>query len=212
MQLQSSYVHGAHDIPLIGEPIGSYLDALAARFGEHDALVVPHQGIHWTYEEFNERVTRVAAGLLGLGLQPGARVGIWSQNCAEWVLVQFATARAGLVMVNINPAYRRAELEYVLDKVQCSALILSPAFKSSDYIGIVRELVPELGHADAGALRSARLPQLRHVIRLGAERTPGMSNFDALLAEPDAAALARRKAPPSAITISSITASSSAKR
>jgi fatty-acyl-CoA synthase len=191
MQPQSSYVHGAHDLPLIGEPIGPHLDAIAARCGANDALVVPHQGIHWTYTEFNQRVTRVAAGLLGLGLEAGARVGIWSQNCAEWVLVQFATARAGLVLVNINPAYRRAELEYVLDKVQCSALILSPAFKSSDYIGILQDLVPELGHAEAGAVRSARLPHLRHVVRLGLDRTPGMSNFDALLAEPDAAALAR---------------------
>jgi fatty-acyl-CoA synthase len=189
MQPNLSYVHGASDLPLIGEPIGPYLDAIAARFGDSDALIVPHQDVHWTYTEFNDRVTRLAAGLLGLGLQPGARVGIWSQNCAEWVLVQFATARAGLIMVNINPAYRRAELEYVLDKVQCSALILSPGFKSSDYIAMVREVVPEIQHSRPGALESARLPQLRHVIRLGAEHTPGMLNFDTLLAEPGAEAM-----------------------
>ena len=103
MQSKLSYVHGAHDLPLIGNTIGLFLKNIAARHGDNDALVVPHQDVCWTYREFDERVTRLAAGLLKLGLQPGDRVGIWSQNCAEWVLVQFATARAGLIMVNINP-------------------------------------------------------------------------------------------------------------
>jgi fatty-acyl-CoA synthase len=190
MQQSLSYVHGAHGVPLIGESIGVHLAAVAARFGDNEALVVRHQDIRWTYREFDERVTRLAAGLLRLGLQPRARVGIWAQNCAEWVLVQFATARAGLIMVNINPAYRRSELEYVLDKVQCSALILAPAFKSSDYIGMIQDLAPEIHHAEPGALQSARLPHLRHVVRLGAEATPGMFNFDELLAQPGAEELA----------------------
>jgi fatty-acyl-CoA synthase len=191
VQENLSYVHGANDVPLIGTTIGPYLAAMAARVGGNDAVVVPHQNIRWTYREFDERVTRLAAALLRLGLNPGDRVGIWSQNCAEWVLVQFATARAGLIMVNINPAYRRSELEYVLDKVQCSALILAPAFKSSDYIGMVQEVVPEIHHARPGALQSERLPRLRHVIRLGEERTPGMFNFNDLLGVPDAACLDR---------------------
>ena len=190
MQQSLSYVHGAHEVPLIGESIGVHLASIAQRFGDNDALVVRHQNIRWTYREFDERVTRLAAGLLGLGLEPGARVGIWAQNCAEWVLVQFATARAGLIMVNINPAYRRSELEYVLNKVRCSALILAPAFKSSDYIGMVQEIAPEIHHCKPGALQSLRLPHLRHVVRLGAERTPGMANFDELLAPPGAEALA----------------------
>ena len=184
MQENLSYVHGAHDVPLIGATIGPYLASVAARHGDSDAVVVPHQNVRWSYREFDERVTRVAAGLLKLGLRPGDRVGIWSQNCAEWVLVQFATARAGLIMVNINPSYRRSELEYVLDKVQCSALILAPAFKSSDYIAIVRDVVPAIHHARPGALQSERLPHLRHVIRLGDERTDGMFNFSDLLAPP----------------------------
>jgi fatty-acyl-CoA synthase len=191
MQNNLSYVHGAHDVPLIGVTIGTYLESMAQRFGPNEALVVPHQNVRWTYQEFDERVTRLAAGLLKLGLHPGDRIGIWSQNCAEWVLVQFATARAGLVMVNINPSYRRSELEYVLDKVQCSALILAPAYKSSDYIGMVQDVVPEIHHAKPGALQSERLPQLRQVIRLGAGKTPGMLNFDELLAEPDAEQRAR---------------------
>jgi fatty-acyl-CoA synthase len=189
MQQSLSYVHGAHEVPLIGESIGVHLASIAARFGDNDALIVRHQNIRWTYREFDERVTRLAAGLLGLGLDPGARVGIWAQNCAEWVLVQFATARAGLVMVNINPAYRRSELEYVLGKVQCSALILAPAFKSSDYIGMIQEIAPEIHHCKPGALQSTRLPHLRHVVRLGAEQTPGMFNFDELLVPPSAEAL-----------------------
>jgi fatty-acyl-CoA synthase len=186
MQQTVSYVHGAHEVPLIGESIGVHLAGIAARFGDDEALVVRHQDIRWTWREFDERVTRLAAGLLRLGLQPGDRVGIWAQNCAEWVLVQFATARAGLIMVNINPAYRRSELEYVLDKVQCSALVLAPAFKSSDYIGMVQDVVPEIHHSRPGELQSARLPHLRHVVRLGPDPTPGMFNFDELLAPPSA--------------------------
>jgi len=179
--MQLSYVHGAHQVPLIGETIGSYLDSVAERFGEQEALIVAHQDVRWTYREFHQRVNDLAAGLLRLGLNPGDRVGIWSQNCAEWVLTQFATAKAGLIMVNINPAYRRTELEYVLDKVQCSALILAPSFKSSDYIAILQDVVPEIHHCQAGALRSGRLPHLKQVIRLGTGKTPGMLNFDDLL-------------------------------
>ena len=180
MHASPSYVHGAHDTPLIGETIGPFLARIAREYGANDALVVPHQDVRWTYSEFDARVSRLAAGLLALGLQPGDRIGIWSQNCAEWVLVQFATARAGLVMVNINPAYRRSELEYVLDKVGCAALVLAPAFKSSDYLAILQDVVPEICSSAPGQLRSARLPQLRHVIRLGVDATPGMHNFDAV--------------------------------
>jgi fatty-acyl-CoA synthase len=190
MQAKPSYVHGAHELPLIGETIGTFLAGVAEKYGGKEALVVPHQQVRWTYAELDERVTRLAAGLLELGLRPGDRVGIWSQNCAEWVLVQFATARAGLVLVNINPAYRRSELEYVLAKVQCAALILAPAFKSSDYLAIIADVVPELGAGKPGMLHSSALPQLRHVIRLGADRTPGMWNFDDLLAPPSAEQLA----------------------
>ena len=181
-----SYVHGASDVPLIGQTIGPFLSMIAARHGEREALVVPHQDVRWTYAEFNDKVTRVAAGLLDLGLHPGDRVGIWSQNCAEWVLVQFATARAGLVMVNINPAYRRAELAYVLEKVHCAALILAPAFKSSDYLAILADVIPTLAASEPGQLHAPALPRLRHIIRLGEQRTPGMFNFHQLLATPTA--------------------------
>jgi len=187
----ASYVHGAHDTPLIGATIGDFLETITARYGANDALVVPHQGVRWTYAEFNARVTQLAAGLARLGLLPGDRVGIWSPNCAEWVLTQFATARAGLVMVNINPAYRRSELEFALDKVGCSALILAPSFKSSDYLAILNDVVPELRTARPGQLASARLPALRHVIRLGVEHTPGMWNFAAVIEQANEADVAQ---------------------
>jgi fatty-acyl-CoA synthase len=185
-----SIVAGATSVPLIEKTIGAYLDEVASRWPDREALVVCHQGVRWTYREFLQRVNALAANLIKIGLKPGDRIGIWSQNCSEWVLTQFATAKAGLVMVNINPAYRRHELEYVLNKVGCTALILAPSFKSSDYLDILRSLAPELASCPAGALQAERLPQLKTVIRMGAERSPGMRNFNDLLAAPTALALA----------------------
>ncbi|AWK85799.1 AMP-binding protein [Azospirillum thermophilum] len=193
-KLTQSYVHGASDKPLIGETIGAHLDRVAAAAPDRPALVVRHQGVRWTYSEFKRRVDALAAGFLALGLKPGDRIGIWSQNNSEWVLTQFATAKAGLILVNINPAYRLHELEYAVNKVGCTALILAPAFKSSDYIGMVRTLAPELDRCRPGDLSSHKLPSLKTVIRLGAEKTPGMLNFDDIpgLARPaDVAELGR---------------------
>lgn len=172
-----SYVHGASDVPLIGETIGAYLDRVVERHPERDALVVRHQDVRWSWRELQRRVDELACGLVRAGLAPGDRIGIWSQNCAEWVLMQFATAKAGLVLVNINPAYRRAELEYALAKVGCRALVLAPAFKTSDYLAILRDVAHELDACEPGALRSAALPALELVVRLGEARTAGMRNF-----------------------------------
>ena len=179
-----SYVHGASDKPLIGQTIGRYFDDACARNAGREALVVRHQNVRLTYAELRLKVDALACGLRRLGLEPGDRVGIWSQNNHEWTLTQFATAKAGLVLVNINPAYRRSELEYALNKVGCRALILSPSFKSSDYLAMLADLAPELAHCEPGLLRSHRLPTLEIVIRLGAERSPGMLNFGDLLAPP----------------------------
>src|SRR6266571_3611010 len=131
---QPSYVHGASTIPLIGETIGVHFDRIVERFGERDALIVRHQDLRWSYRDLRQRVDAFAAGLLTLGLMPGERIGIWSPNNAEWVVAQFATAKAGLILVNINPAYRVAELEYALNKVGCAALITAASFKTSNYI------------------------------------------------------------------------------
>jgi len=174
---QLSYVHGASDIPLIGETIGSHFDRIVERHGARDALIVRHQHIRWSYRELQAEVDAFAAGLVALGLKPGERVGIWSPNNAEWVVAQFATAKAGLILVNINPAYRLAELEYALNKSGCVALITASRFKTSDYIGMLRDLAPELATASPGNLHAARLPELRLVITIGDDSEAGMVPF-----------------------------------
>jgi len=175
-----SFVHGAHDVPLLYETIGQALDRTAARFAQCDALLVPHQDIRWTYAELKERVDTLAAAFVALGLAPGERIGIWAPNCAEWTLTQFASAKAGLILVNINPAYRLSELEFALNKVSCKALVTAAQFKTSNYIEMLNALAPELANCVPGKLRCVRLPQLRSVIRLGEQVTPGFFNFDAL--------------------------------
>lgn len=181
-----SYVHGASDVPLIGLTIGRYFDDVVARWGERDAIVCRHQDIRWTYRELLAQADRLASGLLALGLRPGDRVGIWSQNTIEWLLAQIGTARAGLVLVTINPAYRREELRHALTRVGCRALILAPRFKSSDYLAMLAELAPELGSSEPGRLSSMTLPDLQFVIRTGEETTPGTFSFGDILALGDA--------------------------
>jgi fatty-acyl-CoA synthase len=172
-----SYVHGVSDQPLIGETVSGLFDRIAAGHGDNEALVVTHQQIRWTYRELKEHVDRLAAGLVALGLDAGERVGIWAPNCAEWVVIQFATARAGLILVNINPAYRLGELEYALNKVGCRALILAPEFKSSDYHAMMGELAPEIATARPGELEAASVPDLRCLITLSEQDTPGFLNY-----------------------------------
>jgi len=159
-----SYVSGASTEPLLYQTVGQVLERAAQRWPARDALVVPHQGICWSWRELDRAATELAAGLLRWGLQPGDRVGIWSPNRFEWVVTQFATAKAGLILVNINPAYRLAELEFALNKVGCKALVLAPRFKASDYVGMLQQLAPELAGGLPGELRLARLPQLRVAI------------------------------------------------
>jgi fatty-acyl-CoA synthase len=137
-----SYIHGTSPLPLIGETIGANLDRTVASYPDRDALVAVHQDVRWTYAEFGERVDRVARGLVAAGLRPGDRMGIWAPNCVEWVLVQYASAKAGVILVNINPAYRTSELEYVLAQSGCRLLISARQFKSSDYVAMVNEVAP----------------------------------------------------------------------
>ncbi|HKW52487.1 MAG TPA: AMP-binding protein [Stellaceae bacterium] len=177
-RLTQSYVHGASDVPLIGDTIGTYFDQAAERWGERDALIVRQQNVRWTYGELKERVDAFAAGLLALGLAPGDRVGIWSPNNAEWVVTQLATAKAGIILVNINPAYRLSELDYALNKVGCKALVTADHFKTSDYVGMLRELAPEIEGSAPGALRSRRLPALKTLIRIGPPGARGFFAFD----------------------------------
>ncbi|MCX7062514.1 MAG: AMP-binding protein [Gammaproteobacteria bacterium] len=180
----SSYVHGASGVPLIGDTIGRHFDAICARHGDREAVIDLGQQRRLRYADLREQVDRLACGLLRLGLVNGDRVGIWSPNRIEWTLLQFATAKAGLVLVNINPAYRLSELEYALNRVGCRALVSASQFKSSDYLAMLAELAPELRDSSPGALTAARLPALQMVIRLGSDATPGMLNFDDLLVAP----------------------------
>lgn len=177
MSRMPSYVHGASATPLLSQTIGQFFDFACDNWATRPALVVRHQNVRLTYSELRRSVDELAAGLLALGLEPGDRIGIWSPNNMEWVLAQFATAKVGLILVNINPAYRLSELEYALNKVGCNALILAEQFKTSDYIGMLRELAPELTTAAPGSLASRRLPELRIVIALGEERRAGIYRF-----------------------------------
>jgi fatty-acyl-CoA synthase len=165
--------------------VGDVLDQAAARWPDRDALLVPHQGVRWSWRELHSKARDLAASLLALGLQPGDRIGMLAPNRAEWVLVQFGTAYAGLILVNINPAYRPPELEYALNKVGCRALITETALKTSDYISILQSLLPELTSAVPGELHAKSLPDLRFVIRLGTDKTQGMFNFDDVIALAD---------------------------
>src|SRR6202051_623141 len=173
-----SYVCGVADAPLLGDTIGRCLDSAARRWTDREALVSPGHGVRWTWKEFSERVDAVAAGFLALGLEPGARIGVWSLNRPEWTLTQFAAARAGLILVTINPAYRLSELEFALHKVGCAAIVSATAFKTSNYMEMLNTLMPELASAEPGALRAARLPQLRAVIQVGGPLCPGTIPFD----------------------------------
>ena len=180
--LTRSYYSGASDAQIIYETIGSYFDKIANLHSTNSALVVRHQGINWTYGELQARVDQLAMGLIHLGIEPGDRVGIWGPNSSEWVLVQLATAKIGAIMVCINPAYRLYELEYALNKVECKTLITDVSFKTSDYLGMINTLAPELESSHPGQLEAKKLPYLKHVIRMGSDNTPGMYNFDAVCA------------------------------
>jgi fatty-acyl-CoA synthase len=144
MAMTVSYAHGASEKPLLGETIGDNLARTAAEHPEAEALVSCEQGLRWTYAELDERVDRAAAALIAAGLEPGDRLGIWSPNRAEWTLIQYATARAGVILVNINPAYRTSELEYALRQSGCRMLIAARSFKTSDYVAMTEEVRPSL--------------------------------------------------------------------
>ncbi len=174
-----SYVRGPAVPPLAFATIPQLLADTVARYGPRDALIFPDARL--SYYDLDRAVDALASGFLALGLEKGDRLGIWSPNRLEWVLTQFATARIGVVLVNINPAYRLAELEYALNKVGCKALVLARRFKTSDYPGMVRELAPEMEKCAKGRLHAARLPQLRHVIVMG-EEAPGAWSFDEISA------------------------------
>ncbi|MEE1890175.1 AMP-binding protein [Pseudomonas carassii] len=194
---QSSYSQGKADKPLLTHCIGDAFDATVARFPDREALVVRHQHLRYTWRQLAETVDQQARALMALGLQAGDRLGIWAPNCAEWCITQFASAKIGAILVNINPAYRTSELEYALGQSACQWVICADAFKTSDYHAMLLDLVPELGACRPGGLRSARLPELRGVVSLAATPPNGFLAWPALQAragETDAGQLAARQA------------------
>ncbi len=181
-----SHFKGPSGPPLVDRTIGQALCEAAEKWGDREALVSVHQNLRFTWSELLEQVDRLASNLIALGLEKGDRIGIWSPNCAEWVLTQFAAARAGLILVTINPAYRLREAEYTFNKVGVRALVAAEPFKSSDYIGMVETLAPELAGSEPGHLKSAKLPTLEMAIKLGSAARPGWINFDELASLPAA--------------------------
>ena len=175
-----SYVKGETGVDLEFVTIPQLLRATVARHGPRDALVFADTGERRSYYDFDREIDALASGLLAMGLQKGERVGIWSPNRYEWVLTQFASARVGLVMVNINPAYRLAEVEYALNKVGCKALILAKSFKTSDYLGMIRQLAPELASCEPGRLNSVKLPTLKSIVVMDSDPGPGAFAFEQL--------------------------------
>jgi fatty-acyl-CoA synthase len=164
-----SYAHGTSEKPLLGETIGACLDRIAGRFGERDALISCHQRIRFTYGELHREVERVACGLLSLGVERGDRVGVWSSNCAEWLIAQYALAKVGAIMVNINPAYRLRELEHALSQSGVSVLIAAQAFRGANYVEMLEQVAPKLS-------------SLKTLVYLGASRAGSGMMWDDLLA------------------------------
>ena len=177
-----SYTSGTSDAPLLGLTIGDMFDRTATRYADNEALVSRHQNLRYTYRQLQREVDRAARALVALGVEKGQRVGIWAPNCAEWTIVQFATSKLGAILVNINPSYRLNEVQYALRQSGCTWLVTAPGFKTSDYTGMIHELTPELAGSQPGALKSANFPNLRGVVRLGEEPSPGMLGWSALLA------------------------------
>ena len=180
-----SYTSSTADKPLLGMTIGDKFDQIAAQYPDNDALIALHQNIHWSYRELQREVNRCARALLAMGVKKGDRVGIWAPNCSEWTLSQFATAKIGAILVNINPSYRTHELEYALNQSGARFLITAHQFKSSNYTAMLYELAPELNHCAEGALNAHKLPQLQCIINLSDEKHSGMWRWADFIGQAD---------------------------
>ncbi|HTB29164.1 MAG TPA: AMP-binding protein [Steroidobacteraceae bacterium] len=178
----ASFVSGTSERPLLYRTVDAVLRSAVDEGPDRTALVVPHQSARFTFAELDRAVERVARGLVACGLEPGERIGIWAPNRLEWLLTLFGAARAGLVLVNINPAYRTSELEFALRLVGCRALVFAPRFKCSDYVAMLRSLLPELESGAPGQLHSAAFPELRTLVHLSTETLSGCLSFEDLRA------------------------------
>jgi len=172
-----SYVCGPGTPPLIGQTIGQAVDVAADKFGDREGLVVLQQDVKRNFIQLKQEIEALAAGLIELGLKPGERLGIWGPNTHEWYLTQFAAAKAGLILVNINPAYQPAELKYCLNKVDVAAIIASASFKSQDYYKLLCQVMPELESSTGVSLNSKEVPSLRNLILISEVSKPGTIRF-----------------------------------
>src|SRR5438552_16890031 len=176
-----SYTSGTSDTPLLGLTIGDLFDQTVEKYPDHPGLISRQQNIRLTYRDLQDQVNRCAKGLMHMGFQKGQRIGIWSPNRAEWCITQFATSKIGVILVNINPSYRLKELDYALKQSGCTALVLAPEFKTSNYTEMITTLAPELNECDPRPLTAGDLPELTTVIRLRSEKRPSMYNWDELI-------------------------------
>lgn len=176
-----SYTSGTSDKPLLGITIGDLFDETANKYPNKEALISRHQNIRYTYRQFQEKVNECAKAFLAIGIQKGDRVGVWAPNCAEWTIVQFATSKIGAIQVNINPSYRLHELEYALNQSGCVCIVTATSFKTSEYTKMLYELAPELNTSKFGGLNSAKLPQLKSIIRLHSDSSAGMHSWEDFL-------------------------------
>jgi fatty-acyl-CoA synthase len=191
-----SYVHGSGLTPLLGHTIGESLNRAAAQFEHRDALISSHQNLKYTYGELLHHVNRAARALLRLGVRRGDRVGIWSPNTAEWIIAQFAAAKVGAILVNVNPSYQLRELEFALKQSGTAVLISARRYRKTDYTEMLSTLLPELKNPRQGPITASRIPSLRHLVYLGTDSSPGAIAWSDFIEQGNAvddAALATRE-------------------
>ena len=185
-QVRLSYAYGTSSQPLLGMTIGEKFDQACAQYADQDAVVSVHQNVRLSYKELQAQVNALACSLLQLGFKKGDRLAIWSPNCVEWTITQFAAFKAGIILVNLNTAYKSNELEYVLNKVSCKGLVISSQFKTTNYQELLTKIAPELQEAEDKILNALRLPHLKHVIKIDDALHTGIHRFQDLLGKPSA--------------------------
>ena len=183
-QERLSYAYGTSSQPLLGMTIGEKFDQACQQYAEQDAVVSLHQNVRLTYMELQAQVNAFACSLLKLGLKKGDRLAIWSPNYVEWTITQFAAFKAGIILVNLNPAYKSNELEYVMNKVSCKGLVIASQFKSTNYQDILMKIAPEIKGAENKVLKAERLPHLKYIIKIDEEEHTGLHRFSDLLTPP----------------------------
>lgn len=185
-QVRLSYAYGTSSQPLLGMTIGEKFDQACAQYADQDAVVSVHQNVRLSYKELQAQVNALACSLLQLGFKKGDRLAIWSPNCVEWTITQFAAFKAGIILVNLNTAYKSNELEYVLNKVSCKGLVIASQFKTTNYQELLTKIAPELQEAEDKILNALRLPHLKHVIKIDDALHTGIHRFQDLLVQPSA--------------------------